>query len=124
MAAAARQRVEQRGAIAGVAARQDVRRIGGPEENALAPQFGPPRRVDPRPVSEKPAPDDCFGKLRSALSRCRRGEVAKPGESLQLLGQRPIAANGREIQIRKVDGLAPGAKPSGEQSVAAATISL
>jgi hypothetical protein len=42
MAGAARQRVEHRGAIDQVLARQDQRRMRGPEQDAAAPEIGAP----------------------------------------------------------------------------------
>ena len=89
MTGAASERVEQRRAVAAVAARQDVRRIGGPEQDAFTPQVGRPGAVDSSAVHQQPAADDRFGEARALFARGRGGEVAQPGETLELLSSAP-----------------------------------
>ena len=100
MPRAARQRVEQRRAIAGVAAGQDVGRIGGPEEDALAPQLGRPGLVDPRAMGDQPAPGDRLGQPRALFAAGRSGEVAQPGEALHFARQRAVRARARRNRCR------------------------
>ena len=95
MPRAARQRVEQRRAIAGIAAGQDVGRIGGPEEDPLAPQFGRPGLVDPCAMGDQPAAGDRLGQPRAFFAAGRGGEVAQPGEALHFARQRRRASRAR-----------------------------
>ena len=99
VAGAAREGVEQRRAITAVAARQNVRRIGRPEEDALTPQMRGPCRIDLRSVRQKPAPDHGLGKPRAFLARRGGGEIAQPGEALELLGERAGCADGSKIEV-------------------------
>ena len=98
MAGAARERVEQRRAIAAVAARQDVRRIGGPEEDALAPQMRRPGLVDlacrERAASARPSPRQVARHFRAR--RRRQGRAAR---------RSPAAARraGRRADLREIE---------------------
>ena len=83
---AAGERIQQCGPVPGISARQDVGRISGPEEDALAPQARRPGLVDPGAVGDQPAADDRFGQPRALLPRRRCREVAEPREALELLG--------------------------------------
>ena len=121
MASATREGVEDGGAVPGVAARQDVRRIGGPEEDALAPQVGRPGFVDLGAVGEEPAADHRLGKSRATLARCGRGKIAQPGEAFELL------EHGARRRLGKVDvgerqAARAGVEPAGEQGLAALAV--
>ena len=94
MPGTAHERVEQGRAIARVAARQDVGRISGPEEDALAPQVGPPCLVDAGAVGEEPASGEGFRQPRTLFPRRGRGKIAKPGEALQRVRRRTARRRG------------------------------
>ena len=85
MAGAAGERVEHRGAVDRIGARQDVGRVSGPEQDAPAPQVGPPGRLaDLLGMGGEPFAHDLLGALGAALAGRGGGEVAQPGEALQL----------------------------------------
>src|SRR5437764_8950952 len=119
MAGAPCQGVEQRRAIPAVARRQDVGRIGGPEEDPLAPQMRRPCVVDPSAVRQQPAANQRFGQARTLVARRRRGEVAQPREALELLRQWPGCTNLAEIDILEDKGFAADGKPACEERIAA-----
>ena len=83
VAGAAGEGVEQGRAIAGVAARQDVRGVCGPEQDSLAPQSRGPGVVDTRAVGDEPAPGHRLRHLRPAIAPGGGGEIAQPGEALE-----------------------------------------
>ena len=77
MACAPRQGIEQGGAIAAIAARQDVRRVSGPEQDALTPQVGAPGVIGPGPVGEQPAAGERLSELGAFFPTRRSGKVAQ-----------------------------------------------
>ena len=98
MARAAGERVEQAGAVDRVGARQDVGRIGGPEEDAAAPQIGAPGGLaDLLAMGGKPGAGDPLGPLGAALARRRGRKVAQPCEAVQIEGEILGQADRREI---------------------------
>ena len=99
MAGAAGERVEQARAVDRVGAGEDVGRIGGPEQDAPAPQIGAPGRLaDLLGDGGEPFAGDPFGELGAALARRRGGKVAQPGEALQIVGEILGQADRREIE--------------------------
>ncbi len=76
-------------------------------------------------VREQPAADDRFGEPRALLARGRGGEIAKPGEALQLLGRprrrRPIAA--KSSSLSEIVSL-PTVKSPGEEGLAALAVAV
>ena len=107
MPRAARQSVEQGRAIAAVAARQDVGRIGRPEKDALAPQVRRPGLVGPRPMRDEPAADERFTNRSAAFPRGRCGKVAQPGEALERLAGAARRRGCGEVEVGQRDDLAP-----------------
>ena len=114
------QRVEQGRAIAAVAARQDVGRVGRPEEDALAPKIGAhasSTRV-PWASSQRPA---IASASRAPFSRGRprrRGRAARKSPAVARPAgrwRRPAAKS------RSASGSVslPSGEPAGEQGVAA-----
>ena len=110
MAGAARERVEQRRAIAGVAARQDVGRVGGPEQDPLAPQIRRPGIVGAGAVGEQPAPGERLGQARALLARGGGGEVAQPGEALRAARRAGRRRRRGEVEVGERDGSLPTTK--------------
>jgi hypothetical protein len=121
---AARERVEKRRAVAAVAARQDVGRISGPEEDSLAPEVRRPSLVGPRAVRKQPAPDHRFGEPRALFARRGGGKVAQPGEALELPGEGAARPGCRKVEVPQRDRLSADAEAAGEQGFAALTVAL
>src|SRR6478609_9577586 len=93
------ERIEKSGSIAAVPARKDIGGVGGPEENALAPQIGRPSLVRPAAVGNQPSADHGFRKPCALLTTGRRAQVAKPGEALQLSGSQTAGPDLSELNI-------------------------
>ena len=72
----------------------------------------------------QPAADDRLGEPRAVLARGGGGEVAQPGEALQLLGQRAVAPIAREIEVARARRLAADGESAGEQGIAALAVAL
>src|SRR5260221_6628156 len=77
-----------------------------------------PGAVDPGAVRQQPTADDRLGQPGALLARCRSGEVAQPGETLQLLSQRPGCATRAKVEILERQGPAADGEAAGEQGVA------
>ncbi len=94
-----RQRVEHGRAIDEVGRRQDVRRVGRPEDQPLGDQVGGPGdRVEVGVIGE-PARDDRLGDRRAARAVGHRGEVAQPGEAV-----RPVPPRRRRARVGEAQG--------------------
>ena len=124
MAGAARQRVEQGRAIAGVAARQDVGRIGGPEEDPLAPQFGRPGLVGAgcrgRSASGRRSPRRAGRPSRGAAAAARSRSQEKPCSCSATAAPRaPTAAKSRSASDTSS---LPQVEAAGEQRIAARAV--
>ena len=85
---------------------------------------GRPGIVDAGAVREQPAARERFGEPRALLARGRGGEIAQPGEALQLVGDRAAGAERGEIEFLERDRLAAEVKAAGEQSVAALAVAM
>ncbi len=107
VACAARQRVQHHRAVGRVLAGQQQRRISGPEQQPPAPQVRPPRRLGQRVgVDREPSGGDLDRDRRGRAEILDHGEIAQPGEALQVLGHRRRDRERREVQRRDVDGFA------------------
>ena len=90
-----------------------------------SPQYcGAQALVDPGAVGEQPAADHRLGQPRALLARCRGGEVAKPREALELLGERTVGTDLREIETGQRQTFAAEREAAGEQSVAALAVAV
>ena len=70
----------------------------------------------------EPAPHDPFREARPFLAGRGRGEVAQPGEALDLLSHIARAAECAEVEVSQRDGLAADEQAAGKQSFSARTI--
>ena len=113
----ARERVEECGAITAVGARQDIGRIGRPEEDPLAPELRRPGLVDFGAVSDQPASDNCF-RQPSAVFAGRRGrQVASQEKPCSARRAAPVPT-ACEVEVAKANILASDRELAGEQSAA------
>ena len=78
-----------------------------------------PGVVDLGAVREQPAADHGFGEARTLLPRGSGGEVAQPGEALQLLREGAGRADLGEVEILEREGFAAGGEAAGQQGFAA-----
>ena len=111
----ARECVEECRAITAVGARQDIGRIGRPEEDPLAPELRRPRLVDFGAVSDQPTSENCFRQPSAVFAGRRSCQVAEPGETLQLGRERPAGADRCEIEVAKRNCIASNAELSGQE---------
>ena len=83
-----------------------------------------PGVIDLGAVGDQPAADHRLGETRAIFAGGGGGQVAKPGEALQLLGHRAHGAKRGEVHVGEGDGLAPDREPAGEDGVAALAVAL
>jgi hypothetical protein len=99
---------------------QDQRRMRSPEQDAAAPLIGAPRRLGHFfAVGGEPATHDRFGNRHASRPRGDAGEIAQPGEALEIVakGRRPVRR--REIELLNRAILTAKADYAFEQGVAA-----
>ena len=81
-----------------------------------------PGVVDAGAMREQPAADHGLGEAGAFLARGGGGEIAQPGEALQLLGDRARAAERGEVELGERHGLAADREAAGEQRFAALAV--
>ncbi len=92
----------------------------GPEQDATAPLIGAPRRIgDFLAMCLQPAPHDLLGDRRTLRARRDAGEIAEPGEALQIFGEGRRPARLGEIELGDRPLFAAEVDHAVEQAVAA-----
>ncbi len=88
VARTAGQRVQHLLAIVDIVGVEDEGRIGRPEQDAPAPQIGPPGGLaDDAGMAIEPPPHQVLGHRRAFAPGGRRRQIAQPGEAMQVIGE-------------------------------------
>src|SRR5206468_1469878 len=74
------------------------------------------------PVRQEPAADQRLGDPRALLARRGRGEIAQPGEALELCGQRTGSPDLCEIEVLERDCLATDGEAAGQKRLPALAV--